>query len=101
MLNQHNRRLTFESLEHRRMLAFAAEGGLVGIKGTNGDDTIRVFGDAGGVNVKGLIPVVGILHPEGANDRLDINTLAGNDTVVANGLAPGVIQLFEDGIPVP
>jgi Ca2+-binding RTX toxin-like protein len=42
MLRNNLRRLAFESLEDRRLLAFAAEGSLVGIKGTKGDDVIRV-----------------------------------------------------------
>ena len=71
------------------------------LNGTNGDDAIRVFGDAQGVNVKGLAPLVEILHPEGANDRLDINTLDGSDTVDSSGLAAGTIQLFVDGVPIP
>jgi predicted lipoprotein with Yx(FWY)xxD motif len=71
------------------------------LNGTNGDDAIRVFGDAQGVNVKGLAPLVEILHPEGANDRLDINTLDGSDTVDSSGLAAGTIPLFVDGVPVP
>jgi len=71
------------------------------LNGTNGDDAIRVFGDAQGVNVKGLAPLVEILHPEGANDRLDINTLDGHDTVDSSGLATGTIQLFVDGVLVP
>ena len=71
------------------------------LNGTNGDDAIRVFGDAQGVNVKGLAPFVEILHPEGANDRLDINTLDGHDTVDSSGLAAGTIQLFVDGVLVP
>ena len=71
------------------------------LNGTNGDDAIRVFGDAQGVNVKGLAPLVEILHPEGANDRLDINTLDGHDTVDSSGLAAGTIQLFVDGVLVP
>jgi Ca2+-binding RTX toxin-like protein len=71
------------------------------LNGTNGDDAIRVFGDAQGVNVKGLAPSVEILHPEGANDRLDVNTLDGNDTVDSSGLVAGTIQLFVDGVLVP
>jgi Ca2+-binding RTX toxin-like protein len=71
------------------------------LNSTNGDDTIRVNGDAGGVRVKGLAPAVEILHPEAANDRLEINTLAGNDTVDSGGLAAGAIQLFVDGLLVP
>jgi hypothetical protein len=41
------------------------------------------------------------LHSEAANDRLEINTLNGNDNVNSAGLAAGVIQLFVDGVLVP
>ncbi len=71
------------------------------VNGTNGDDTIRVFGDATEVVAKGLDPTIAILHPEAANDRLEINTLAGSDTVDSHGLAAGAIQLFVDGLLVP
>jgi hypothetical protein len=71
------------------------------VNATDNDDTIRVFGDATEVTAKGLAPLVGILHPEVANDRLEINTLAGNDTVDSSGLAAGAIQLFVDGVLVP
>ena len=71
------------------------------VKGTNGDDAIRVFGDAGGVNVKGLAPFVTVLHSEVANDHLEINTLAGTNSVDSRGLAAGVIQLFVDGALIP
>ena len=57
------------------------------LNGTNGDDTIHVRGDAGAVKVSGLAATVNVLHPEVANDRLEINTLAGTDTVDAGGLA--------------
>jgi Ca2+-binding RTX toxin-like protein len=70
------------------------------VNGTNGDDTINVSGEAGGVNVKGLAPAVAILHSEIAKDRLEINTLAGSDSVDSRGLAAGVIQLFEGGVLV-
>jgi RTX calcium-binding nonapeptide repeat (4 copies) len=71
------------------------------VNGTNGNDTIKVNGDADGVKVGGLAPTVNVLHSEIANDRLDINTLAGTDTVNSAGLAAGVIQLFVDGTLVP
>ena len=48
-----------------------------------------------------LSPTVDVLHSEIANDRLDINTLAGTDTVDSGGLAAGAIQLFVDGVLVP
>ncbi len=71
------------------------------VNGTNGDDAIRVFGDASGVTVKGLAATIGILHPEAANDRLEINTLAGSNSVDSAGLAPGTIQFLVDGVLVP
>ena len=71
------------------------------VNGTNGEDTISVDGDARGVKVSGLAATVGILHPEAANDRLEINTLEGTDTVDSSGLAAGAIQLFVDGVPIP
>ena len=71
------------------------------VNGTDGDDTINVSGDAGGVKVSGLAATVAVLHSEAANDRLEINTLAGRDTVDSGGLAAGAIQLFVDGVLVP
>src|SRR6266545_1984251 len=71
------------------------------VNATNNDDTITVSGDAGGVTVKGIAPTIGSLHAEAANDRLEINTLAGTDTVNTIGLAAGAIQLFVDGILIP
>ena len=71
------------------------------LSGTNGNDAISVFGDAGGVNVKGLPPFVEILHAEAANDRLEINNVDRTDTVDSSGLAAGVIQLFVNGLLIP
>ena len=71
------------------------------VNATNGNDTIDVSGNAGGVNVDGLAPTVEILHSEAASDRLEINTLAGTDAVDSTGLAAGAIQLFVDGVLVP
>ncbi len=68
------------------------------VEGTSGVDAITVSGNSS-VLVAGLVPTVRIFHPEFANDQLDINTLAGTDTVDSGDLAPGVIQLFVDGVP--
>ncbi len=70
------------------------------VNGTNGDDAIDVSGDASEVKVSGLAAIVRVLHTEVANDRLEINTLAGTDTVTSAGLVAGAIQLFVDGVPV-
>jgi hypothetical protein len=49
------------------------------------------------VKVSGLVPTVNVLHSEALNDPLDIETLAGTDTVDFAGLAAGAIELFVDG----
>jgi hypothetical protein len=67
------------------------------VNGTDGDDAIVVNGDASAVKASRKGTTVAILHPE-AGDRLDVNTLAGNDSVDASGLAAGAIQLFVDGV---
>jgi len=71
------------------------------VNATDGEDTINVQGDAGGVKVSGLSATVAVLHSEGANDRLEINTLNGRDSVDARGLDAGAIQLFVDDALVP
>lgn len=71
------------------------------LNGTNGDDQVAVFGDTNGINEKGLAPSVEILHAEAANDRLEINTLAGQDKVDSGGLAPNTIGLFVNGVAIP
>jgi Ca2+-binding RTX toxin-like protein len=71
------------------------------VAGTDGNDAITVNGDAGGVKVSGLHTGVKILSPEFANDRLDLDTGAGIDTLDSSQLAPGTIPLFFDGVPVP
>jgi len=70
------------------------------VNATNRNDTINVSGDAQVVRVSGLAPTIKILHPEAANDRLEINTLAGSDTLNTIGLAAGAIRLFLDGLLV-
>jgi hypothetical protein len=70
------------------------------VNATNRDDAIDVSGAAQVVKVSGLAPTVKILHPEAANDRLAIDTLAGTDSVTTAGLAVGAIQLFADGVLV-
>jgi Ca2+-binding RTX toxin-like protein len=68
------------------------------VNGTNGNDAIDVSGDAQAVKVSGLAATIEILHSEVANDRLDVNTLAGTDTVRSAGLGAGAIQFFLDGV---
>jgi Ca2+-binding RTX toxin-like protein len=69
------------------------------VRGTNGDDIALAFGDATGLAVVGLSAQVNITGAEAANDRLTVQTLAGEDVVEASGLAAGAIQLTADGGP--
>jgi Ca2+-binding RTX toxin-like protein len=70
------------------------------VNATNGNDTIQVSGDAEVAKVSGLATTTRVLHSEVANDRLEINTLAGSDTLNTIGLAAGAIRLFLDGLLV-
>jgi Ca2+-binding RTX toxin-like protein len=67
------------------------------VTATNGDDVSVVFGDASGAAALGLAAQVNITGAEAANDRLTINTLAGDDVMDASTLAAGAIQLTADG----
>jgi Ca2+-binding RTX toxin-like protein len=71
------------------------------VNGTTGNDSISVNGDASAVKASGLAATVAVLHSEVANDSLEINTLAGTDTVDSSGLAAGAIKLLVDGVVVP
>jgi Ca2+-binding RTX toxin-like protein len=69
----------------------------VTVNGTQGDDVVRVAGDAGGVTVTGLQAEVNIFFPEQANDRLTINGLGGNDVLDASSLEADGIKLTMNG----
>jgi Ca2+-binding RTX toxin-like protein len=69
----------------------------VTLDGTQGNDAIKVAGNASGVNVSGLHTAVNITFQEQANDRLTINAQGGNDVVDASTLAADGIQLTVNG----
>ena len=58
---------------------------------------VLVVGDSGSVSVLGLATQINITGFEAANDRIVINTLAGDDVVEASGLGAGSIQLTANG----
>jgi predicted lipoprotein with Yx(FWY)xxD motif/Ca2+-binding RTX toxin-like protein len=66
------------------------------VNGTEGDDAIKVSGDASGVAVSGLQALVSIQHQE-PSDGLAVNGLGGADSIDASGLAAGAITLTLDG----
>jgi Ca2+-binding RTX toxin-like protein len=67
------------------------------VQGTSGDDVSVVFGDASGASAVGLATQVNVTGAEAANDRLTINTLAGDDVVDASSMTAAAIQLTADG----
>jgi Ca2+-binding RTX toxin-like protein len=67
------------------------------VEGTSGADTITAAGDATGVAVTGLAAQVNIKGAEAANDRLTINSLAGDDAIEGSGLTATAIQFAADG----
>ena len=70
------------------------------LEGTPGADLVDVNGDSGEVKVSGLQPTVAILNPE-ATDRLEIDNLDFGDAFDLSQLAPGTMEVFVDGVPVP
>ena len=67
------------------------------VRGTGGDDVVATAGDASGVSVLGPAAQVNITGAEAANDRLTIQTLAGDDVIDASGLTADAIRLTGDG----
>jgi Ca2+-binding RTX toxin-like protein len=68
----------------------------VTVNGTPGDDAISVSGAAGSVDILGLQADIHITGAE-PTDHLTIGSQAGDDSIDAQGLAAGTIQLTEDG----
>ena len=69
------------------------------VNGSSADDSIHVLTVGNGVTVAApaLLPFVNITGAEGANDRLTVNGLGGNDTIDASGLRAGTIGLSLNG----
>ena len=67
------------------------------VEGTQKRDVIKASGSGGSATVKGLAADVNITGAEVPADTLEIDALAGNDTVDASGLAADAISLKIDG----
>jgi hypothetical protein len=63
--------------------------------GTNGNDTVAVFGAGTAVSVQGLAAAVNIANAD-ATDQLAVSTLAGNDSITATTVPAGVMTLTID-----
>jgi len=64
---------------------------------TSGDDILLVSGDASGAHVIGGAIKVNVVGAEPANDRLTVNSLAGDDVIEASALAAAIIGLTLNG----
>ena len=61
------------------------------VNGTDHADHVHLSTTAGNVIVSGLAPQIQIAGAEAANDTLDVNTLAGDDTIDGAPAVSGVI----------
>ena len=68
----------------------------VTVDGTNGNDALNIAGDTSGLTVSGLRTQVAIRHQE-PTDQLFVDSLGGDDSISATGLASGAISEFLDG----
>ena len=68
------------------------------VTGTNGNDRVRVDASASRADVAGLAAAVSVAHTE-PTDRLSVNTLGGNDSVLLQRVT-GALQVLIDGSPV-
>ncbi|HET6576045.1 MAG TPA: calcium-binding protein [Fimbriiglobus sp.] len=71
----------------------------VAVTGTNGDDALQIasFNNGALIAIGGVFPFVNITGAEGANDKLTVNALGGNDGVDAGNLSAGAIGLILNG----
>ncbi len=69
----------------------------VTVNGTNANNNIQVVGAGTSFSVLGLAARVNVTNSEGANDRLIVRSLGGNDTLTATALPAGVVKLTLDG----
>ena len=69
------------------------------LNATDRRDKVKVDGDAGAVEVKGLPAKVNVLHPEAA-DSVEIDGVGDRDRVESK-LAAGIVKLLVDGVPLP
>src|SRR4051794_7080058 len=92
MLFKRHRSLKFESLEKRRMMAFAAEGSPVGIKGTGGDDIIHVERVSNGYYNDNLVLTM--------NDEQATYYMSGIDTIIILGLGGNDQITVDDNVHI-
>ncbi len=95
--------LTGADLNHIELALRGPTGGVDGaadsitINGTQGDDSIAINGNVGGLQVSGLAATVTIFDEDPTLDSLTVNGLGGNDNINAQSLRENTIQLALNG----
>ncbi len=65
----------------------------VTVDGTAGTDTVAVTASGATISVDGLAAAVRVTHADPEGDRLDIDTLGGDDQVSIGAGVDGLVQL--------
>jgi Ca2+-binding RTX toxin-like protein len=95
--------LTGTDLKQIELALRAPDGGPDGqadsvtVNGGQGDDSIAVGGDTGGLRVTGLSATVTIFDQDPTLDQLTINGLGGNDTIDARSLKADSVRFTING----
>ena len=69
----------------------------VTVTGTNNPDLVNILPNGSAADVIGLAATVKVDHPQPADDKLTINGLAGDDTVIGNPGLAALLQLVING----
>jgi Ca2+-binding RTX toxin-like protein len=69
----------------------------VTVNGTQGDDSIAVGGDTGGLRVTGLAATITIFDQDPTLDQLTVNGLGGNDVIDARSLKADSVRFMING----
>jgi Ca2+-binding RTX toxin-like protein len=95
--------LTGTDLKHIELALRASDGGSDGqpdsitVNGSQGDDSIAVGGDTGGLRITGLAATITIFDQDPTLDSLTVNGLGGNDTIDARSLKADSVRFVING----
>jgi Ca2+-binding RTX toxin-like protein len=95
--------LTGTDLKQIELALRAADGGPDGqadsitVNGSQGDDSIAIGGDTGGLRITGLAATITIFDQDPAGDTLTVNGLGGNDVINAQSLRADSIRFMING----
>ena len=95
--------LTGTDLKQIELALRASDGGPDGqadtivVNGSQGDDSIAVGGDTGGLRITGLAATITVFDQDPNIDNLTVNGLGGNDTIDARSLKADAVRFMING----